>query len=67
MALSVPNILCIYAFRFGDSAPGGQGFCQYVRARQEGAILTLLRHKQSGTVILAGLHSPLTQLPLLSA
>ena len=42
------------AYRFGDNAPGGEGFCKYVRARQEGAILTLLRHRETGTLILAG-------------
>lgn len=43
--------------RFGDNAPGAQGFCEYVRARPEGAILALLLHKQTGKVILAGVHA----------
>ena len=51
------DVLCLKALvacRFGDNAPGAEGFCKYVRARQEGAILTLLRHKQTNRVILAG-------------
>ena len=51
----------LLACRFGDKAPEQEGFWSYVRKRPEGAILALLRHKQTGNIILAGLSCPLCQ------